>query len=132
MNLDRASASLALLKRKQATKTNQWSVTRWHEGRVMHKACGPSAARHLYKGGVWYGVMSGMHESTEKLIVNALNRHDDLEECLAGFIMVAGINGAYLPEDVKEWAKKKLEGKQRTPAQVWNDLNREETESTHE
>lgn len=43
----------------------------------------------------------------------------DLEECLAGFMLTAGMNGAYLTPEMIEWCRVRLTGKQRTPVQVW-------------
>lgn len=46
----------------------------------------------------------------------------DLEECLAGFIITAGLNGAYLSPEMIEWSRETLEGKTRTPVQVWREI----------
>ena len=46
----------------------------------------------------------------------------DLEECLAGFMLTAAMNGAYIDEEMAEWAKSKLKGKARTPVQVWRSI----------
>ena len=46
----------------------------------------------------------------------------DLEECLAGFMVTAALNGAYLTPEMSDWAKAKLKGKQRTPVQVWREI----------
>ena len=46
----------------------------------------------------------------------------DREECLAGFMLVAATNGAYLDDEMAEWAKSKLKGKTRTPVQVWREI----------
>ncbi len=43
----------------------------------------------------------------------------DLEECLAGFIAIAGTNGAYLSEEMVRWSKNKLEGKEDTPLKIF-------------
>lgn len=48
----------------------------------------------------------------------------DLEECLAGFMLVARMNGAYLDDEMIEWCRTKLEGKQRTPVEVWRTIAR--------
>jgi|FAXJ01.1.fsa_nt_gi hypothetical protein len=47
----------------------------------------------------------------------------DLEECLAGFMLVAATNGAYIDDEMAEWAKSKLKGKLRTPVQAWREIN---------
>lgn len=60
-------------------------------------------------------------------IANPTPSTEDLEECLAGFMITSAINGAYLGDDMKEWARKKLEGKQRTPVEVWMEIAKSQT-----
>ncbi len=50
-------------------------------------------------------------------------RIDDLEECLAGFMAVVGLNGVYLPDEMINWIDQKLKGsKARTQSQFWREL----------
>jgi hypothetical protein len=46
----------------------------------------------------------------------------DLRECLAGFMVTAKLNGAYVSDEMLHWCAKHLQGKQRTPVQVWNEV----------
>jgi hypothetical protein len=46
----------------------------------------------------------------------------DLKECLAGFMVVCKMNGAYISDEMLQWCVTQLKGKQRTPAAVWNDI----------
>jgi hypothetical protein len=46
----------------------------------------------------------------------------DLKECLAGFMLTAGMNGQYLEPDMIRWCQIQLTGKQRTPVQVWREI----------
>jgi hypothetical protein len=53
-------------------------------------------------------------EDTARLIASS----PDLCEALAGWIVVAAMNGAMVSEDLLDWAGKHLNGKPRTPAEV--------------
>jgi hypothetical protein len=60
---------------------------------------------------------------TEKSLLAVKNKQiADLEECLAGFMVIAALNGAYLSDELGEWASSKLKGKHRTPVQVWKSI----------
>jgi hypothetical protein len=53
-----------------------------------------------------------------------------LLEALAGWMAAAATNGAYLPDDMREWAASILQGKTRTPAEVTRSII-EQLEGTH-
>lgn len=62
-----------------------------------------------------------------KTIIGVLDREtaahiDNLEECLAGFMLTAAMNGVYIDQEMQEWAMKRLVSKQRTPVQVWHEV----------
>lgn len=46
----------------------------------------------------------------------------DLKECLAGFMVVAKMNGAAISDEMLKWCVPHLTGKQRTPATVWSEI----------
>jgi hypothetical protein len=50
-----------------------FEVLRWKGGVLLPGAGDSTVARHLYRGTIWYGVMSGMTDDTEELILRALN-----------------------------------------------------------
>ncbi len=46
----------------------------------------------------------------------------ELKECLAGFMVVAKMNGAHISDEMLQWCVPHLTGKQRTPAKVWEEI----------
>lgn len=47
---------------------------------------------------------------------------EDLQECLAGFMALAAINGAYMLDEAFEWFSSKLRGKERSPMMIWRGM----------
>ena len=56
-------------------KNSKWTSVRWMGGRVISSGTEGCAcvARHLYMNDIWCGVLSGMTDSMEKRILDALN-----------------------------------------------------------
>lgn len=50
----------------------------------------------------------------------------DLKECLAGFMVVAKMNGAFISDEMLKWCVPHLTGKTRTPAVVWEEIVKSE------
>lgn len=60
--------------KSEQPKSPEWTVVRWLGGKVVTKEEGCACvARHLYRGAIWCGVMSGMTDHMEKRILDALN-----------------------------------------------------------
>jgi hypothetical protein len=47
---------------------------------------------------------------------------ENLEECLAGFMLVGALNGIYIDPELTDWAQEQLKNKKRTPVQVWQEI----------
>lgn len=57
-----------------APSGSAWHTTLWLDGRVQRRRdAGASTARHLYKGTVWHGTLTGMTNETEQIILDSLN-----------------------------------------------------------
>lgn len=54
--------------------------------------------------------------------VSPKQRIEDLEECLAGFMLTGAANGMFIDTEMANWCRARLLGKQRTPVQVWREI----------
>ena len=59
---------------------NKWATVRWQDGEVIKETGNSGTARHLYFNNIWYGLLSGMTDDTEELILKSLNNCKNYEK----------------------------------------------------